>query len=247
MIRSLYTSATGMIAQQKRMDVVVNNIANMETTGFKKDGLVTSSFQSILISRVGSGKVTPIGNMNLGVNIAEEYTDFSQGNMEQTDRQLDVALEGDGYFTIETPNGLRYTRDGNFKVSSDGTLVTNDGYRVLGTNGPIQVGSGEVVVDEKGNIAVDGETKGTFAISAFADNTKLQKAGNNLYVNVTNQAVLSPSDTAVKQGWLEGSNVDMATEIVEMMSVNRSYEINQRITSMLDETLDKTCNELGRV
>ena len=245
MIRSLYTAATGMLAQQEKMDVLVNNITNIGTTGFKKDGLVTSAFESMLIQRIGDGSATAIGEMSLGTKIEQQYTDFTQGAMEQTDRELDFALNGDGYFVISGPKGTMYTRDGNFTVSFDGYLVTNDGNRVMGADGAIYVGSGSVALDESGNIAVDGTAAGTLRIVAFLDNTGLNKVGNNLYT--TTQAPVLPADMAVKQGWLEGSNVDMATEIVEMMSVNRTYEINQRIIKMLDETLEKTVNEVGRV
>ncbi len=245
MIRSLYTAATGMLVQQERMNTLVNNITNIETTGFKKDGLVTSAFESILISRIEGTKATAIGEMSLGAKVAQQYTDFSQGTLEQTDRELDLAINGDGYFVISTPNGTMYTRDGNFSVSSDGYLVNNDGYQVMGNGGAIHIGSGSVSVNASGNITVDGTDVGTLRIVAFSDNNSMQKAGNNLYT--TTQAALSPADTEVKQGWLEGSNVDMATEIVEMMSVSRAYEINQRVIKMIDETLDKTVNEVGRV
>lgn len=245
MIRSLYTSASGMLVQQNRMDVLVNNITNMETTGFKKDGLVTSAFQSVLIHRIQSTTATPIGEINPGAKVAQQFTDFMQGPLEQTDQALDFALSGDGYFTVSTPNGTMYTRDGHFTVSADGYLVTNDGYRVMGNNGAMYIGSGSVAVDKSGNVTVDDAPAGTLRIVAFADNAGLQKAGNNRYT--TAQAPLTPADTQVRQGYLEKSNVDMATEIVDMMSVNRAYEINQRVIKMLDETLDKTVNEIGRV
>ncbi len=245
MIRSLYTSATGMLLQQKKMDVLVNNIANIETTAFKRDGIVSSSFQSMLISRINGGNATPIGEMSLGAKVAEQFTDFTQGTLVQTDRDLDFALCNDGYFTVATQNGTMYTRDGNFTVSADGYLTTNDGNYILGTNGTIYVGSGSVAVDESGNISVDGTASGTLRIAAFMDNTNMQKVGNNLYT--TTQTAFTPADTAIKQGFLEGSNVDTANAIVEMMTVNRTYEMDQRIIKMIDETLSKTVNDVGRV
>ncbi len=246
MIRSLYTAANGMLLQQKKMDILTNNIANVETTGFKKDGMVTGSFANMLISRINANGATAIGTMTLGANVAEQYTDYTQGSLDQTDRMLDFALTGDGYFAVTTQNGTMYTRDGNFTVSADGYLVTNDGNYVQNTAGnKIYVGSGTVSVDASGNLSVNGAAAGTLKIVAFADNTLMQKAGNNLYT--TTQTPVAAAGTTLKQGYLEASNVDMAEQIVNMMSINRTYEVNQRIVKMIDETLNKTVNEVGKV
>ena len=246
MIRSLYTAANGMITQQKKIDILTNNIANVSTTGFKKDDMVTGSFASMLISRINSGGATPIGSMALGANVAEQYTDYTQGPMDQTDRQLDFALAGDGYFAVSTQNGTMYTRDGNFTVSADGYLITNDGNYVQNTAGnKIYVGSGTIGSDASGNLNINGDAAGALKIVAFADNKLMKKVGNDLYT--TTQAPVATNGTVVKQGFLESSNVDMADEIVNMMSINRTYEVNQRIVKMIDETLNKTVNALGKV
>ncbi|MHB1313902.1 MAG: flagellar basal-body rod protein FlgF [Christensenellales bacterium] len=248
MIRSLYTAATGMLVQRKKMDVVINNVANIETTGYKKDKLLSRSFRDMLIERTGTpsaaGLNAVIGPLNAGVHIDEVYTDFTQGSLDQTDIPTDLALQGGGYFVISTGNGIQYTRDGSFSVDGSGYLVTGDGNYVMGTSGGIYVGADDFIVDAKGNITVNGTAMGSLKIAAFADNSSLEKAGNNLY---TGQETIAAKDTIVKQGYLEASNVDIADQMVEMLQINRTYDTNQRIIKMLDETLGKAVNELGKV
>ncbi len=251
MLRSLYIATTGMLVQRKKMDVITNNVANIETNGYKKDRLLSRSFQDMMIQRIGDPAIismsTTVGAQNTGVHIDEITIDFTQGSMENTERLSDLALQGSGYFVVSTPNGDRYTRDGSFAVSSDGYLVSGDGYPIMGTNGRIQVGNGKFAIDDQGNVTVDGKITNKLRIAAFADETGLRKTGFNLFINYTNQAVGTPAGTTVKQGYLEGSNVDMATEMVEMMEVSRTYDTNQRMVKMLDESLGKAVNEVGRV
>lgn len=250
MIRSLYTAATGMLVQRQKMDVAINNISNIETTGFKKDNLVSRSFADMLIARIGGmgPGAAVIGPLSTGAHIDALYTDYTQGSLEETKRALDVALQGDGFFSVATPAGVRYTRDGSFSVSSDGYLMTADGNPVLGTNGGyIYVGGGEFAIDAEGVVtAADGTVSGTLAIVSFADNASLRKTGNNLYAG-TGAIAGKPAPTSVKQGYLEASNVDIAGAMVDMMMINRAYETSQRVVKMLDESLGKAVNEVGRV
>ena len=249
MIRSLYAAATGMLVQKNKMNVVVNNIANIETTGYKKDRLLSSSFKDMLIARTGSpsagGSFTAVGLQNTGVHIDDVYTDYTQGDLEQTDNNTDMALQGDGYFVIMTNNGLRYTRDGSFTVNSNGYLVTSDGNYVMGTGGSIYLGTNDFKVDANGNISVDGKGMSSLRIAAFTDNSTLKKVGNNLYT--ATQAAITPVGTTVKQGSLESSNVDVADEMTQMMQINRAYDTNQRVIKMLDETLGKAVNDVGKL
>lgn len=250
MLRSLYLAATGMMVQRKKMDVLTNNIANAETTGYKRDRLLSRSFKDMMIERTGDPYIVNIlsgvGPQNTGIHIDEIFTDFLQGSLEQTGRLSDIAIQGDGYFAVSTPAGERYTRDGSFAVSSEGYLVTSDGYPVLGTNGFLRVGSGTFSVDGQGNVTAGGTAVGRIRVVTFADPTGLRKIGDNLYINYSNQAQVAGAYT-VKQGYLEGSNVDIAREMVDMMEVSRSYETNQRMVKMLDESLGKAVNEVGRL
>jgi flagellar basal-body rod protein FlgG len=244
-------AATGMLVQRKKMDVITNNITNVDTTGYKKDQLLSRSFKDMLISKIDDPAVvnysTAIGSQNTGVHIDEVVTDFSSGSLEETGEMTDLAIQGDGFFTVSTKNGERYTRDGSFSVNSEGYLVTADGNYVLGTSGKIRVGTGKFTVSEQGVVSVNGTPAGKLKIVNFADTAGLRKEGSNLYANYSTSIVSSTGETAVKQGCLEGSNVDIASEMVDMLSVSRMYETNQRMVKMLDESLDKAVNEVGRV
>lgn len=251
MIRSFYVAGTAMATQSDRMDVLTNNITNVDTTGYKSDKLLSRSFSDVLIERLNDPYIisatNQIGYENDGIHIDEIVTDFSQGGFEETARLSDLGLEGTGFFVVETPDGDMYTRDGNFFVDANGDLVTSDGYYVQGENGHIHVGTSDFSVDGQGNVTVDGETVNTISLVTFDDLTGLRKQGDNLYTNYTNQAVRTATDVEVKQGYLETSNVDTATEMVRMMELTRSFSFNQRVLSMVDQTLDKTVNEVGRV
>ena len=124
MLRSLYIASTGMLAQREKMDIATNNIVNVDTTGYKKDTLITRSFKDMMIQSMNG---QDIGPLNTGIHVDDVRTSFDQGSMEQTDRLTDVALEGDGFFVVNTAAGIRYTRDGAFAVSSDGYLVNSEG------------------------------------------------------------------------------------------------------------------------
>jgi flagellar basal-body rod protein FlgG len=251
MLRSLYIAGTGMLVQRKKMDVLTNNIANVETTGYKTDTLLSRSFKDILIERMNDPAVINISNsvgpLNTGVHIDEVVVNFTQGNMEETERLTDLAIDGPGFFTVATQDGERYTRDGSFGINNEGYLVTADGYYVQGAGGAINVGLGGFAVDAQGNITVDGTSAGQLKIVNFEDLTGLRKTGNNLYANYTGQAVLQTELGTVRQGSLEASNVDITRQMVDMMEISRTYELNQRMVKMIDESLGKTVNEVGRV
>ncbi len=246
MLRSLYISASGILAQRKAMDVLTNNLANVTTTGFKRDTLLTRSFSEVLIGRINDPEqnASGIGRMTFGVHADDVVTGFEQGSMEPTGRVADLAIAGDGFFVVETPQGLRFTRNGNFQVDGQGFLCTSEGYFVRGANGRINVGSQDFLVDQNGNITTAAGGTARLQLVTFADPNVLTKVGNNLFsgpltaMNATGQ---------VRQGWLEGSNVDLGTEMVSMITVQRNYEANQRMVNMINDTLQKTVNEVGRV
>jgi flagellar basal-body rod protein FlgF len=174
MLRGIYTGASGMLAQQARMDSVANNLANVDQTGFKKDTTLFKAFPDMIIRRVnddGLG-ITPagsydsmpyVGKLGTGVEVNEVFTQFEQGGLEKTENNFDFALEGKGFFAVLTEKGERYTRNGSFTLNQDGILVTHDGYQVMGENGPISIQRNNVMVDEKGvlkrNDALSGDPK----------------------------------------------------------------------------------------
>lgn len=257
MIRSLYTAVSGMITQQAREEVITNNLANANTTGFKNDDLSVKKFDDVLIQnydkKVGDKNVrNVIGSLSNGSQIGNVNTDFSQGNIESTENTTDFALEGKGFFEVQRSTGntdnTYYTRDGHFHTDISGNLVTASGDKVLGTDAsgnqtPINVGNGQIITDDNGSISVDGVQKYKFKLADFSDYKTLKKVGDNLYQG----SGATDSKAAVKQNALEKSNVNVINEMVNMMTTMRSFETNQKIVQSLDETLNKAVNEVGSV
>lgn len=248
MLRSLYLSATHMIVQRRKVDVITNNIANMDTAGYKADKLVSRSFKDMLLVQTGKASPGSVGPLNTGVHIDELITSFKEGSLEPTGRTLDLAIAGDGFFAVSTLAGERYTRNGAFMLNSEGFLVTADGNRVLGTGGFIQLNSPEFSVDELGNVInAEGETAGSLKLVHFEDKAGLSKLGDGLFINRSNQAAQAADGVKVFQGFLETSNTEAANEVFELMAASRTYETSQRVIRMLDDSLAKAVNEIGRV
>lgn len=260
MVRALYTAWTGLRNEEKRMDVVTNNMANADTTGYKKVEAIAQSFDRQLAVKIndateGVDLVTGIGGMTLGVKIGETYYDMSQGNFKQTGDLYNFALSGNGFFTISTTdkNGtehIRYTRDGDFTVTKDGYLVTKDGDFVLGEGGNrIQIPNAnlvEISVNEMGEIYSGNTYVATFQLVDFENYDYLSSYGENMYEAVDG-AVMTDADATVAQGYLEMSNVNMVTEMVDMIAVTRAYETNQKMIQTIDDTLNKAVNDIGKV
>ena len=251
MVRGLYTAATGMMVQRDRMDTVTNNITNADTTGYKQDSVVTSAFTEVMLSRINDPSVnvmggTQVGTYDYGTRVDEEYTDFSEGNYEETDQSTDLAISGNGFFVVDTDDGERYTKAGDFSVDSAGYLVTEDGNYVLGENGKIHVGTSDFTVSADGTVTAGGGTVDTLRLETFDDLTVLRKQGDNLYYAYGGAASVAATDATVKQGTLEGSNVDISNEMVDMLSLYRKYEANQKVVSMTDSSLELAAN-LGKL
>jgi len=237
-IRGIYTSATGMIAEMARLNVIANNLANADTTGFKTDNLVSGTFREMMLNAIDKNGATPIGRLGLGTTIADEYSDASNGVLTETGSIYDLALQGEAYFTVATPNGEKYSRAGNFRVDRDGYLATNEGYRVLGENGPIRL-EGKFEVDASGEIALNGTVIDKLRL---VGKSGLTKEGCGFYDS--DRAVMA-TDYQVYQGALEHSNVEVIKQMVEMITVSRNYESNQRVLAAQDETLGKAVNQLA--
>lgn len=248
MIRGLYTASSGMLAEQKIMDVISNNLANVNTTGYKKDIVLTKSFPDFIVTRNGGDNIPPggnIGRMNYGILIDTFSTNYQPGAIDKTNGVLDFALDGTGFFVVNTPQGLRYTRDGSFILNSNGDLVTKEGYNVMGQNGAIRLNQGDISVDNFGNISLNGQYIDRLNVVDFNNYNTLRKQGDNLFY--TNGGQTIPSNATVRQGYLEGSNVNPVNEMVNMIEVMRNYEANQKVATAFDETLDKSVNEVGKV
>lgn len=250
MLRGFYSAGTGMLVQRDRMEVVANNLINVDTTGYKSDVLLSSTFRDMILERYHDADAAAgsrrVGTLGTGTHIEEVHTSFLQGGIDDTGRSCDFALDGDGFFTVVTPQGERYTRDGSFSVSDGGYLITAEGYYVQGQMGRIYVGNDSFTTDDQGNIFIDGALADRFRLVFFADIAALRKEGSNLFSNSGTQMQLS-QDTKVMQNALETSNVDSAEEITRMLAVSRAYQSNQKVLTMVDECLGKAVNEVGKV
>lgn len=247
MIRGIYSSASGMIAETLRNDTIANNLANANTAGYKKDIALSQDFQSMLIHRINDGPQAPaIGSLGTGAMVNEVAVIHTAGPMRPTGNSLDVAIEGKGYFAVETPNGLRYTRNGTFSRSAQGELVTGDGFRVRGENGAILLEDGTVNITEDGRMQVDGNDIGRLPIVSFADEKRLVKEGSSLMI-APDDIETEAANGQLRQGMLEMSNVNVISEMVNMISGFRAYEVNAKVVQSHDQLLDKAVNEVGRV
>ncbi|WP_341875788.1 flagellar hook-basal body protein [Defluviitalea saccharophila] len=252
MIRGLYTSAIGMKTQFNKMDVITNNLANVDTNGYKKDIVVSHSFPEELTKRIndmknGFSNNRNIGTMSLGLYIDEIYTSYVQGALKQTNDPLNVAIQGKAFFAIGTEDGTeKYTRDGSFSLGPDGTLMTKEGNIVLGQNGAIRLEQGDIRIDEAGNIYVNDEFVDQLRILEFENPESLRKVGDNL-LERTEGTMEKDVESRIAQGFLEGSNVSVVREMVDMITATRIYEANQKAIQTHDETLGKAVNEVGKI
>lgn len=258
MIRGLYTSGWSMLAIEKKMDIISNNIANVSTNGYKKDTLVLESFPSILTKITkdynGTSRSTrDIGTMELGNDVGEVFTYYSQGQLTKTENNLDMSIRdsNNAFFTVSVADAdgnvsEYYTRDGSFTKGSDNSLLTKEGYAVMGENGPIMLDSGDFSVGEDGTILQDDQIVDKLLIKEFINTRDLKKYGNNLVQADANAQAQEFSGT-VQQGFTELSNVNIVREMVDMITVMRSYEANQKVLQAQDGTLDKAVNEVGAV
>lgn len=317
MVKGLYTAYTGMLNQQHKVDVIANNLANAATTGYKKEGSTSEAFDAVLALKIKDQttafRARPIGTMNLGVKIGENYTDYTQGAFQTTGNAYDLALSGNGFFCVEftSKSGVtstKYTRDGSFTLNVDGFLVTKDGDYVLDDEGEhIRLDNlMEVSIDEHGNIYQNGptiasidlqryaganfsqdedgylvtqdeefvtDTSGnrvrmlpgsnftvdefgsvimeeqliaTIGLQDFEDYNFLEHYGENYYQPVEG-ATEKAATAQIFEGYLEASNIQVVTEMVELINASRTYESNQKVIQTIDDTLDKTVNQLGRV
>lgn len=266
MVKGLYTAYTGMVEEQRRMDVMTNNLANVNTTGYKKEGTVNAAFEDQLAIRIkDSSEVLNrkrLGIVNLGDNVGETYRDFSQGAFDVTDNPLDLALDGQGFFAIEFTNkagesSVKYTRDGAFTMDREGYIRTKDGDYVLNANGArngaggrgnyIQVDPNqEVKIDADGTIYQNDAAVGQIGIVDFQDYNYLHKYGENLFDLVEGGTAIDAA-ARIEQGCLEMSNVNIVSEMVEMITITRAYEANQKVIQTVDTAIDKAVNTVGQV
>lgn len=240
----LYAALSGSLAAMQRLDVISNNLANANTPGFKGDRL---QFESVLANT--KNPTLAAGNLtDLPVFSGEKFfTDYSAGPLKQTGNTLDVALDGDGFFVVNTPQGKAYTRQGSFQRDATGKLVTGDGYEVQG-RGPITIAGGRVDIDGKGGVLVDGVPAGTLEVVDFPKPYALEKIGNGLFIPADPQVAPQAVTTAsVKQGFIEESNVNVVTEMARMIETSRYFDSCQKVIRSYDDIAAKAANDLGKL
>lgn len=260
MLKGLYTAHTGLRNEQNRMDIMTNNLANASTVGFKKEGSTSQSFGSVLAMKVKDASVglatrTPIGYNNPGVKIGENYTDFSQGSLRGTENTFDLALSGQGFFAIEIPAAgkgdevqVKYTRAGDFTLNNQGYLVTNDGDYVLDTNSRrIKLNPlADASIKTDGTIEQNGVEVAKIQVVDFADYNYLEKYGETYYQPVEGAEIIA-SKASVNSGYLEMSNVQVVSEMVNLINITRQYESNQKVMQTYDGSLEIAVNQLGKL
>ncbi len=228
MISGLFSSIDSALVQKNKFDAISNNIANITTTGFKKD----------LVSFEQTAAFMGLRQMS--------NTDFARGNMMQTGNPLDVALESDGFFKIQTQQGTRYTQNGSFQLDDQGFMVTADGDQVMGQGGPIEIGEGVVSITADGQVLVNEQVVDRLAVVAFNRPQDLVKEGACTYSYGGDGAgIIELDEIRAKQGYLESSNVKPTEEMVRMIEMFRSYESNQQIIQTFGEINDKMISGFG--
>ena len=236
-----------MTMQMAQMDTLTNNLANISTRGFKREELFVNELTKKINERNGLDFAK-----NMAVPYAGARIDFSQGPLEGTNRPLDVAISGDGLFSVETPEGEAYTRDGRFALNQGGLLVTSDGHSVLGEGGPIEINvqenfTTEILINGSGEILIDGNVIDKLKTISTANSVDFSKIGSNLFQLKNGIEPTALETIEVKQGFLENSNVDSITEMVTMIDLMHQYEMGQKMIRAQDTILGKASSDIGRV
>ncbi|AFM12527.1 flagellar hook-basal body protein [Turneriella parva] len=282
MLRGIYTGASGMTAMQVKMDTVANNLANVDKTAFKEDVTIFRANPEVLIHRtrddgvgwvpMGGFDISPlVGKLGTGSEVNEIFTRFDQGALKRTERDQDVAINGDGFFVVQSQAGPRLTRSGAFILDRNGMLVTPDGFPLMGEKGPIQVNHNNYIIKTNGEVwinqAVGNDPKNftskdvnqwenpvlldTLQIRTVDHPRHLDKVGQSFYNTTPESGDMRPVDQVkapeILQGFLEASNVNIVTEMVNMIEVQRMYEANQRAITTHDGMLGTLINQVLRV
>ena len=257
MMRSLWTAASGMKSQQTSLDTISNNLANINTTGYKKE---RTEFQSLLYQTIQEkttdheGNPKPIGaQVGLGVKVSAVSTEFEQGELTASTGDFDFAIQGNGFFAIKVvdKNGdssIKYTRNGQFTITNEGYVVDVDGNRLQGANGDVQVpvDATDVAIKLNGAVYANGEQVDTITLTDFEDYNYLDLYGDNMY-NAVDGATTKSSTATILQGFTEQSNVNVVDEMVSMITITRAYEAGQKMIKTQDSLLEQAVSSVGKV
>ncbi|MCL1982142.1 MAG: flagellar hook-basal body protein [Clostridiales bacterium] len=254
MFRGFYTLTSDMLTQQRRLNVISNNMANVSTPGFKKDTLVTTTFDERLAIRTGSvdkSSKTQLGGVAMMRVADEKVTEYEQGNFDVTGRPLDVAIAGEGFFEVQTPtSGIVYTRNGSFTLDEEGYLYLQHIGRVLGDDGePILLRTDKVSVETDGSVVYEetGGRLGKLSVVNFVDYSQLEKTGEGMFTNQNGANAVSVDLPDVRWKMLERSNASAMDEIVAMITSQRALQSAGEVLRMYDQLMQKAANDIGRI
>ena len=257
MVRGLFTAWNGLETEQKRLDVIANNMANSATVGFKAENVTNQAFKDVMtikVKDISNGFIDQeIGTMSRGVKIGEVYSDYSQGSLRETGNDFDIALSGKGFFAISVTDAkgntsTKYTRDGLFTMDRNGNVVDCNGNRLQTESGTLQVptDASRIAIDSSGNVFADDVYVDTIKVVDFVDYNYREKFADNMYGTVDGAKEIK-SNASVIQGYTEQSNVNVIGEMVEMINITRAYEANQKVMQTIDSSLDQVVNTVGKL
>lgn len=234
-----YAACSALVTRMRALDTIANNLANSSTIGFR-------SGQDVFGSVLAGANTAASGALNQAINnygvIGSSSLDLTQGSLQKTDNNLDLAIEGKGFFVVQTANGPMYTRNGSFQISANGELITSNGDPVMGSRGTITLPPGPIAISADGNITANNAVVGQLRIVEFPPSAQLLSAGGSYYTAPANTAVGAVS-SSVRQGMLESSNVNPVEGMVQLVTAQRSAEMMQRALSMFNSEIDKTATQ----
>lgn len=249
MFKGFYNLTSGMLSQGKRLDVISNNMANVATAGYKSDTYVDSTFREYMVSRIGNkdkSNPTEIGPASYILAPGRLYTDYTQGVLEETGMPLDFAIQGDGFFAVQTGNGVAYTRAGSFALDDEGYLCLPDGSRVLDPNGKeIPLNTDKIKADASGAIYTEsGQFLGQLGVYSFNDNTQLQRNAQGYF---TGNGAQAAAGVTVQWKAQEQSNINLIQQMTGMITAQRAFQSAAEVSKMYDQLMTKAATSLGNV
>ena len=250
MIKGFYNLTSGMLSQVRRLDVVANNMTNISTAGYKAEHYTDRTFDEVMVTRIGNKIKTPYETLETYQSHIlapdELYTDFSQSSFEETNLPLDFAIQGEGFFAIETVDGVAYTRAGSFTLDNEGYLCLSELGRVLDREGnPIQLPTDKLEVDKQGNISSKtGDYLASLGVYMFEDNNALERTPYGLF---TGDGAQLNEEAVIHHKWVERSNVNMVKEMVSMMSTQRALQSAAQMSKIYDQVITRIVSEIGRL
>lgn len=252
MERGFYSAAAGLFSQQRTISVLANNVANVNTAGYKNQATVESSFADYVIARISSRENIANDDIGVGSYITindEDYTDFSQGSFESTERSLDLAIQGSGFFLVNNGNfGQVLTRNGQFELDPAGNLILPGVGNVLNQNNqPIMIGTSDFDVDAAGNIIVDGENRGSLAIVNVLNADDLTQVGDGFFQAANGFAQVGAGQFSLLQGHIEKSNTDMTSEMSALIAKQSQYNSCSQLLKIFDRIHEMSANQIGKI